>query len=201
MLVCQNSIAKVVRQFQMGQAEIVKSSEFNLLPQPVMIDQHYSPQFYAELWGTSASTVVRWFQDLEGVLKLSKLSKNGKRTRVERLAKFRTGGTTSMTAQGLIELVAEGVMGWAAAPNRFMQGRRRWIPRWRFQPCENLADAFELLEAAGPKTFSMGGDETGCFWAKVQIGGVMGGGRDRSMPRAITCAVARASGIDVDHVG
>jgi hypothetical protein len=52
-------------------------------PQPVMIDQHYSPQFYAELWGTSVSTVVRWFQDLEGVLKLSKPSKNGKRTRIE----------------------------------------------------------------------------------------------------------------------
>ncbi len=32
MPVCQNSIAKVVRQFQIGQADIVKSSEFNLLP-------------------------------------------------------------------------------------------------------------------------------------------------------------------------
>jgi len=39
---------------------------------PVPIDPHYSPQFYAELWGLSASTVTRWFQDLAGVLKLSK---------------------------------------------------------------------------------------------------------------------------------
>ena len=31
----------------------------------------------------SASTVVRWFQDLDGVLKLSKASKSGRRTRVE----------------------------------------------------------------------------------------------------------------------
>jgi len=52
-------------------------------PQPVVVDQHYSPQFYAELWGTSPSTVVRWFQDMAGVLKLSPPSKNGRRARVE----------------------------------------------------------------------------------------------------------------------
>jgi hypothetical protein len=52
-------------------------------PCPISIDPHYSPQFYAELWGMSPSTVVRWFQDEEGVLKLSKPAKNGKRSRVE----------------------------------------------------------------------------------------------------------------------
>jgi hypothetical protein len=52
-------------------------------PEPVVIDPHYSPQFYAELWGTSPSTVVRWFQDREGVLKLNKPSTNGRRARVE----------------------------------------------------------------------------------------------------------------------
>jgi len=54
-----------------------------LPPEPITIDPHYSPQFYAELWGTSRSTVVRWFQDLEGVLKLSQPAWNGKRTRIE----------------------------------------------------------------------------------------------------------------------
>jgi len=54
-----------------------------LKPEPVTIDPHYSPQFYAELWGTSPSTVVRWFQDHEGVLKLNKPTRNGKRSRVE----------------------------------------------------------------------------------------------------------------------
>ena len=39
--------------------------------------------FYAELWGISVSTVIRWFQDLEGVLKMNQPSKNGRRTRVE----------------------------------------------------------------------------------------------------------------------
>lgn len=52
-------------------------------PLPIPIDPDYSPQFYAELWGTSPSTIIRWFQDLEGVLKLSVPSKNGKRTRIE----------------------------------------------------------------------------------------------------------------------
>ena len=52
-------------------------------PQPVVIDQHYSPQFYAELWGLSPSTVIRWFQDQDGVLKLSKPVGTGKRSRVE----------------------------------------------------------------------------------------------------------------------
>ncbi len=53
------------------------------LPEPIVIDPHFSAQFYAELWGISVSTVVRWFQDMDGVLKLSRPSKNGKRTRVE----------------------------------------------------------------------------------------------------------------------
>jgi hypothetical protein len=52
-------------------------------PEPIRIDQHFTPQFYAELWGLSVSTVTRWFQDLDGVLKLSKPAKNGKRIRVE----------------------------------------------------------------------------------------------------------------------
>jgi hypothetical protein len=52
-------------------------------PPPILIDPHYSPQFYAELWGMSPSTVTRWFQDMDGVLKLSERAKNGKRTRIE----------------------------------------------------------------------------------------------------------------------
>jgi hypothetical protein len=54
-----------------------------LPPEPVRIDPHYSPQFYAELWGMSSATIIRWFQDRAGVLKFSKPGRNGKRTRVE----------------------------------------------------------------------------------------------------------------------
>jgi len=59
--------------------ELAKRSEV----QPIPIDPHYSPQFYAELWGVSPSTVTRWFQDERGVLKLSKPSRSGRRARVE----------------------------------------------------------------------------------------------------------------------
>jgi hypothetical protein len=52
-------------------------------PLPIQIDPHFSAQFYAELWGMSPSTVIRWFQDMDGVLKLAKPSKNGKRSRIE----------------------------------------------------------------------------------------------------------------------
>ena len=51
--------------------------------EPVKVDQHFSPNFYAELWRLSPDTVVRWFQDLPGVLKLSKPAGKGKRVRVE----------------------------------------------------------------------------------------------------------------------
>ena len=57
--------------------------QINVPPDPITIDPHYSPQFYAELWGISASTVVRWFEDREGVLKLTKPARNGRRTRIE----------------------------------------------------------------------------------------------------------------------
>ena len=49
----------------------------------MQIDPHYSPRFYAELWGTSESTVLRWFRDEAGVLKIGNESKNGKRSRCE----------------------------------------------------------------------------------------------------------------------
>lgn len=49
----------------------------------VELDPHFPPAFYAELWSVSESTVLRWFQDRNDVLKIGKPAKNGKRTRVE----------------------------------------------------------------------------------------------------------------------
>jgi hypothetical protein len=53
------------------------------LPEPIAIDPHYSPQFYAELWGMSPSTIVRWFEDLDGVLRVGNSAGNGRRSRIE----------------------------------------------------------------------------------------------------------------------
>jgi hypothetical protein len=58
------------------------------------------------------------------VEQLSELAKVGL------LAKFRAAGTGSM------------------ALNQFMLGGRTWIPRWRFQPWENLADALQSSNTA-----------------------------------------------------
>jgi hypothetical protein len=48
-------------------------------PEAILVDPHFSPQFYAELWGVSPSTIVRWFQDVPGVLKLGEPSRRGRR--------------------------------------------------------------------------------------------------------------------------
>lgn len=50
--------------------------EVTPLPEP-----HYSPRVLAEVWGVSEGTIVNWFCDEPGVLKLQKQSKNGNRTR------------------------------------------------------------------------------------------------------------------------
>jgi hypothetical protein len=51
-------------------------------PAEIRLDQHYTPQFYAELWNVSRDTIVRWFEDRPGVLKMSSPGR-GKRRRVE----------------------------------------------------------------------------------------------------------------------
>jgi hypothetical protein len=90
--------------------------------------------------------------------------------------------------------LAEKIMGWGIAPERFLMGKRQWIPRWRFQPTKNLDSAFRLLEKAAPRDYSMGADGRG-FWVRVRIGNSIGEARDASKARAITLAVARAIGL------
>lgn len=45
-------------------------------------DPHYSSGWYAEWWGVSRDTVVRWFADHPGVVKMQQPSARGRR-RVE----------------------------------------------------------------------------------------------------------------------
>ena len=97
----------------------------------------------------------------------------------------------------LTTLLARRVMGWEVAPDRFLLGKRRWLPRWRFQPAERLEDAFRLLERATPQQYTVGRKGQGPFWVQVRIGRATGQARDRSMPRAITLAVASALQIQV----
>jgi len=46
-------------------------------PDPNALDRHFSPQFHAEFWGISVSTIVQWFRDKPGELKIGKPSRNG----------------------------------------------------------------------------------------------------------------------------
>jgi hypothetical protein len=103
-----------------------------------------------------------------------------------------------MTSEHLTAVLAEKVMGWSIGPDRFMMGDRRWMPRWRFQPTANLIDAFQLLEGAAPNEYSMSGGNDVGFLVRVRIGSVTGEARGTSKPLAITHAIARAAGIEVE---
>jgi hypothetical protein len=102
-----------------------------------------------------------------------------------------------VTTDALTNMLAQQVLGWSPAPDRFLRGNRRWIPRWRFAPLTNLADAFRLLDAAKPEEFALSGSGNGEFWVRVRLPGGYGEARDTSKPRAIAYAVARAIGIEL----
>ncbi len=102
-----------------------------------------------------------------------------------------------MTTDKLTATLAERVMRWGVAADRFLLPNREWRPRWRFRPIDNLNDAFRLLEASAPEEYTMGADRDGVFWVQIRVKGVVGEARDTSKARAITLAVARAIGVDV----
>jgi hypothetical protein len=103
-----------------------------------------------------------------------------------------------MTNDALTSLLAHRVLGWIAAPDRYLVGKRRWLPRWRFQPTKSLEDAFRLLEGARPDAYTMSFSQRGGFSVNVRIAGTTGHASDSSKPRAITLAIARALGVEVD---
>ena len=103
-----------------------------------------------------------------------------------------------MTSENLSALLAERVMGWTVGPDRFLMGKRSWMPRWRFQPVERLADALRLLEEATPQEYSICGDDKGGIHVRVRINGNAGEACGTSKPLVITYAIARAVGIEVE---
>src|SRR4051794_6909280 len=100
-----------------------------------------------------------------------------------------------MRAEALASLLAQRVMRWDVAADRFLMGERRWSPRWRFQPTEKLEDAFRLLDAADPIEYRIDGGG-GTLRVRVRIGRTVGEAQSDSRARAITYAIARAIGID-----
>ncbi len=49
---------------------------------PDPLERHFSPEVLAQMWCLDTSTIRRWFQDEEGVLKIGKANRrDGKRER------------------------------------------------------------------------------------------------------------------------
>lgn len=103
-----------------------------------------------------------------------------------------------MTINSLTTTLVERLLGWTVTPDRFLTGKREWLPRWRFQPCRSLEDAFRLLEAAKPQEYRICGDDTGNIHVQVRTAGRVGEARGTSMALAITQAIARAVGLEVE---
>ena len=91
----------------------------------------------------------------------------------------------------LIERLAHEVLHWRTAPGRFLTGNRSWRVRWKFNPLAKIEDAFKLIDAAEPTsyTISLKGD---CFFVEVQVKGKIGKASGASRPRTIVMALARS---------
>lgn len=104
----------------------------------------------------------------------------------------------AITDDAVTALLAEQVMGWTVRPDRFVMRNRGWMPRWRFQPTEKLIDAFRLLEQAAPQEYTISGDHKGKCRVHVRIGDRTGDSIGISQPRAISMAIARALGFEIN---
>jgi hypothetical protein len=94
-----------------------------------------------------------------------------------------------------IEL-AEKVMGWRLAPDRYLTGGRSWKPHSQFRPTERINDSFTLLDAAGVQELIL--RPANQLWsAQVCVHGIVGKAQGVSRPEAISLAVAAAVGIAV----
>ena len=102
-----------------------------------------------------------------------------------------------MTTDQLTNLLAHRVLGWTVTPDRFLQGDRRWLPRWRFRPTENLMDAFQLLDAAAPDEYSITGGKDCIFRVRVRLGESTGESTGKLKPLVITCAIAQALRLEI----
>lgn len=103
-----------------------------------------------------------------------------------------------MTTEQLTIVLAERIMRWRPGPGRFLIDRRHWMPRWRFQPMKNIADAFQLLQTADVVEYSLSADGNGLCRARVRTRGACGEARGSTLPQVICVAVARAHGIDAE---
>ena len=99
-----------------------------------------------------------------------------------------------MNDEQLTDELAVRVMGWRPGPDRFIKSGRSWIPRWRFRPLTDLADAFQVLDHVADHYALTKDGHT--FKALVRAGSGRGTASGELMARTIAVAVARALGLD-----
>jgi Phage ABA sandwich domain len=101
------------------------------------------------------------------------------------------------TQDQLTASLAAHVLQWRVTPDRFLTGRRGWLPRWKFQPTQKISDAIRLLEAAEAQTYSVAAKPNGDFCVTVTVTGVTAKANARTKALAICLAIAAALGIEV----
>ena len=93
--------------------------------------------------------------------------------------------------------LVETVLGWRTCPDRFITSGRAWIPRWRFRPFDQFADALHLLGRVRGN-FQLIRDGSGSFTAKVQIDDRHHGEASGEFEaQTVTVAIVRALGFEV----
>jgi hypothetical protein len=113
-------------------------------------------------------------------------------------ATLRSGEEETVSKAQLTTALVERVMDWRVRPDRFLTNGRQWIRRSAFDPLEKIDDAFRLLEHASAEEYEMSARQNGLFSVRIRINGTTGEASHKSKPTAISQAIARALGIDLD---
>ena len=100
-----------------------------------------------------------------------------------------------MTERVMTDRLVERVLGWHAAPDRFMTGARGWIRRSGFRPFTEISHALRLADKLTHQ-YSLTATPAG-FAAEVRYRDRIGRATAKDKARAITLAVAQA--IDLDQ--
>jgi len=98
-----------------------------------------------------------------------------------------------MNTDQLTAIMAERVMGWKPAPDRFVKAGRSRIPRWRFQPLTDLADAFLVLDRVADHYALTRDGRT--FTVEVRSGSGSGTASGELLAKTIAVAIARSMGL------
>jgi len=61
---------------------LIPKPEGLMTPKHQMLERHFTPRTLAEVWGFSEDTILRWFEDVPGVLKCGAESGRGKRRKI-----------------------------------------------------------------------------------------------------------------------